>query len=167
MKRILIFGSIGSGKSTLANRMHDKLGLPVICLDQHFWKPGWQLTDDEEWFKKVEELVRGESWIMEGNYMNTLDMRLPAADTIILLDRSRFLCLYRLLKRIIGNREHGKIDNCEEKLNFRLLFVTLWKFPQFFRKKIIVELEKVKDKKSVFILKSNKDVERFLVDNLE
>jgi len=152
MKRILILGSVGSGKSTLAHSLHEKLSLPIICLDQYFWKPNWQTTEDGEWREKVTELVRGEEWIMEGNYRNTLDIRLPVADTVILMDRSRFLCLYRLVKRIVGKREHGNIEGCNERLNLKLLIWILWKFPQQSRREIIRDLKSAKStKKSLYI----------------
>lgn len=162
MKRILILGSVGSGKSTLAHKLNKKLRLPIICLDQYFWKPNWETTEEIEWREKVTELVKGEGWIMEGNYRNTLDIRLPIADTIILMDRSRFLCLYRLIKRIVGKREYGNIDGCKERINLKLLIWILWKFPQESRKEILTCLTKLKGEKEIFIFKSNDEIEEFL-----
>ncbi|MEI8344075.1 MAG: hypothetical protein WCF93_03950 [Candidatus Moraniibacteriota bacterium] len=162
MKRILILGSVGSGKSTLASKLHEKLGFPVICLDQHFWKPNWQATEDGDWRQKVKQLAQTKQWIMDGNFLNTLDIRLPKADTVIFIDCNRFICLYRFFKRIIWKREYGVIEGCRESLNIKMLIWILWKFPQYPRKNIITEIEKVKDKKNIFILKSNNDVEKFL-----
>ena len=67
MKRILIIGAGGSGKTTLARRLAERTGLPLIHLDQLYWHSGWQATPTEEWRSKVDELIAGETWIMDGN----------------------------------------------------------------------------------------------------
>ncbi len=162
MKRILILGSVGSGKSTLANKLHEKLELPLFCLDNYFWKPNWQATENKEWRKKVEQLSQAEQWIMDGNFLNTLDIRMPKADIIVFIDRSRFVCLYRFVRRVIRKREYGAIEGCRESLNIKMLIWILWKFPQYSRKNIITEIEKIRDEKDVYILKSDKEVEEFL-----
>src|SRR4029077_16885614 len=43
MNRIMVVGNAGAGKSTFARRLGGKLALPVIHLDSHFWRPGWQI----------------------------------------------------------------------------------------------------------------------------
>ena len=48
MERILIIGCPGSGKSTLARALKEKLGLPLIHLDQLWWQPGWEHVSREE-----------------------------------------------------------------------------------------------------------------------
>jgi adenylate kinase family enzyme len=49
MKRIAILGCSGAGKSTLARILGHRFGLPVIHLDQHYWRPGWVEPSKEEW----------------------------------------------------------------------------------------------------------------------
>ena len=48
MEKILIIGCSGSGKSTLARQLKEKLGLPVVHLDQLWWQEGWQSVSREE-----------------------------------------------------------------------------------------------------------------------
>lgn len=43
--RVLVIGSGGAGKTTLVTAIADRLGLPVVLLDQEFWRPGWEPTD--------------------------------------------------------------------------------------------------------------------------
>ena len=54
------------------------------------------------------------------------------------------------------------IEGCRESLNIKMLIWILWKFPRQSRKKINAEIEKVKARKKVSILKSRGDVKEFL-----
>src|SRR5688572_30960534 len=78
MKRILVIGSGGAGKSTFARRLGKILSIEVIHLDSIYWRPGWIETPKQEWKKRVEHLIAGDSWIMDGNYSGTLQLRFEA-----------------------------------------------------------------------------------------
>ncbi len=119
MNRILIIGSGGAGKSTLARRLGEKLGVRVIHLDRHYWHPGWQPTPEDTWRETVGALVRGQQWIIDGNFGGTFDIRFPAADTIIDLDYGTLLCLRRAFKRRLLYPIKGRPDmndGCPEQL---------------------------------------------------
>lgn len=158
----MVIGSCGAGKSTLAQKLHEILGIDLIHLDQYYWKPNWTRTGKEEWRSKVAQLALGERWIMDGNYRSTMDIRLPQADTIVWLDFSRLICLHRTLKRRLKNDRVDELEGCQERISFELLRWILWKFPRVNRKDIAKRIESLKEKKDVFILKSNKDIESFL-----
>jgi len=72
-------------------------GLPVIHLDAEFWRAGWRETPRELWQLRVAELLRGERWIMDGNYGGTLSERIESADTVLLLALPRLQCLFRVV----------------------------------------------------------------------
>jgi adenylate kinase family enzyme len=100
MNRILVLGSPGAGKSTFSRRLGIVLGFPVIHLDAHFWKPGWEKPERKAWIETQRELIASsESWIMDGNYGSTIEVRLREADTVILLDIPRRVCLSRVFRR--------------------------------------------------------------------
>jgi adenylate kinase family enzyme len=84
VQRVVILGPGASGKSTLAVRLGQITGLPVIELDQHFWRPGLAATPPAGWAARQRELARQETWIMDGDLgpYDVLDVRLNAADTI-------------------------------------------------------------------------------------
>lgn len=164
MKKIIILGSCGAGKSSLAKKLGGALNIEVIHLDQHYWKPNWERSNRPEFRKKVRKLVQGDKWIMDGNYRNTLDIRLPAVDTVIFLNLSRFVCLYRIIKRRLKKDRADVISGCGERVTWELLKWILFTFPQENKKEILEKLEKVKGYKKVFILKNNKDVNDFLLE---
>lgn len=97
----MILGRGGSGKSTLAARLTRITGLPIIELDKHFWQPGLEATPPDQWAAVQGELVRAEAWIMDGDLgpYDVLDVRLRAADTVILLDFSFWRCAWRAIRR--------------------------------------------------------------------
>lgn len=101
MKRVVILGRGGAGKSALAARLSTITGLPVIELDTYFWRPDLEATPPDQWAAIQRELVRNETWIMDGDLgpYDVLDVRLQAADTIILLDFSFWRCAWRAIRR--------------------------------------------------------------------
>jgi len=121
MRRILITGNSGAGKSTLGKKISEKLDIPLIHMDIHYWRPGWERLDRETWRERVSELVKGDQWIMEGNFVNTLDIRLPKATHLIHLDFPGLKCLYRCLKRRFLTGKNTRQDlpkGCYEKIDF-------------------------------------------------
>ena len=90
MERIMIIGCGGSGKSTLARQLGEKLKLPVVHLDQLFWRPGWVSISKDEFDCVHEAALAEEKWIMDGNFDRTIPRRLERCDTVIYLDFSRF-----------------------------------------------------------------------------
>lgn len=164
VKRILVIGSSGSGKSTLARRLGARLGLEVVHLDAHYWSAGWVETSREEWPVKIDGLLRGEAWVMDGNYSATLERRLPASDTVVFLDLPRMLCLWRVLKRAFVYRGRTRPDlapGCPERRNLELLnFV--WNYPTRSRPKVLRLLAAHADGRRIIRLRSRAEVERFL-----
>jgi adenylate kinase family enzyme len=109
-RRILVLGPSGSGKTYLSCHLGQQLDLPVIHLDALFWRPGWISTPQPVWREHVESLIRAERWIMDGTYESTLALRLPAADAVIVINRSRWLCLWDVARRTFACRNKARPD---------------------------------------------------------
>jgi adenylate kinase family enzyme len=101
MKRVVILGRGAAGKSTMSRRLGRITGLPVVELDKIFWQSGLAATPQDEWRRVQEELVRSDRWIMDGDLgpYDAVDIRLQAADTVILLDFSLVRCAWRAIRR--------------------------------------------------------------------
>lgn len=165
MKRVLVIGTGGSGKSTVARRLAQRTALPLIHLDAHYWRPGWQPTPPDEWQAKVQQILRGQTWIIDGNYGGTLDLRLAACDTVIFLDLPRILCLWRVLKRqvrYLGRTRPELSSGCPERLSWEFL-TWIWTYPSRRRGDILTRLAMLDQRKRVVILRSSAEVERFMV----
>ncbi|WP_213807556.1 adenylate kinase [Granulicella sp. dw_53] len=130
MQRVLILGCPGSGKSTLARTLSTRMALPLIHLDQLYWSPGWVEPERHQWQQQIAEVLANPSWIIDGNYGGTVAMRLAAADTAILLDLPRSLCLRRALQRILlswGRVRSDMAKGCPERLEWSFLSY-IWNF---------------------------------------
>lgn len=133
MQRVLVVGSSGAGKSTLSTELAATLNLPLIHLDAEFWQPGWVETPRPEWLKRVAALCARERWVMDGNYSGTLADRVKTADTVILLDYPRVLCLARVIRRAIRFRGRTRPDlseGCPEQLPSFQFLLWIWTYPR-------------------------------------
>jgi adenylate kinase family enzyme len=165
MRRVLVIGPGGAGKSTLARQLGELLKIEVLHLDKFYWQPGWIETPKGEWLKTVEDLMKRDAWIMDGNYSGTLDVRVEACDTVIFMDLARTLCLRRVLQRALMYRNKSRPDmteGCRERLTLEFI-LWIWNYARRTRPKIVRMLEsKVGEKKRIVWLRSQADVKRFL-----
>ena len=163
-RRILVIGIAGAGKSVLAAKLGAALRLPVIHLDSHFWKPGWQSVPRDEFRTLVAELVKPEEWVMDGHYRSTLDIRLPAADTVVLLDLPRTLCIWRVIVRWITHIGRTRPDmgpGCPEKVDW-VFIMWIWNFPRTHLSETLQRLDELPESTSVHHLRSRREIDRFL-----
>ena len=98
---MVIIGRGASGKSTLAARLGEVTGLPVIELDEVFWRPGLVATPRDQWVDVQEGFVAEEGWIIDGDlgWYDVVEVRFRAADTILFLDFSFLRCAWRAIRR--------------------------------------------------------------------
>lgn len=121
MKKINVIGTSGSGKTTFSRRLANTLEYPYIEMDKLFWGPNWYWPTDEEFFQKIRVALEAESWVLDGNYNRTLEIKWRNVDTVIWLDYSFSRTLFQAVKRALtrsltkeeiwegtGNRESFK-----------------------------------------------------------
>ena len=98
--RIIVLGCPGSGKSTFSEKLRDITGLPLIHLDNIWWKPDRSHISGEEFDGKLDALLRQDRWIMDGDYSRTYEARFRACDTVIFLDCSPDECMKGIVERV-------------------------------------------------------------------
>lgn len=164
MKRVMIIGCSASGKSTLSRKLSERTGLPVIHLDQEYFSPNWVEMEKAAWRDRVGGLAQRAHWIMDGNYSGTFDLRLPRADTIIFVDRSRWLCLWRATRRILkyyGRQRPDSAPGCQERFSWPF-FQYIFFYNTTRRPKILQQLAKLEASKTIYRLRSDREVRVFL-----
>ena len=156
VERLMIVGPSGAGKSTLSRDLMPLLELPVIHLDQGFWKEGWVPSELDEWDRRLETIMsEQERWIMDGNYGSSFHLRMPRAQVIVFLDYPPRVYRFRVLKRIWTY--HGKVrpdlsEGCPEKLDWEFLR-WVWGFHRSDRPKILRALKRYVQQQVVFWLR--------------
>ena len=139
MQRLVVIGATGSGKTTLGRRAADKLGLPLVDLDELHWMPGWKARLPDEFHELTEQATDQESWVVCGNYSHVRDAVWPKADALIWLDYPFTLVLRRLLVRTF-RRIHDKQEVCNGNVEtWRQAFskdsILVWLFSSYWRRK--------------------------------
>lgn len=169
MNRVAIIGRPGTGKSHLARKIAQITGLPLIHLDRHYHDLIAADPNDfkAEWRKQLAEIVANHKWITDGNYGSTFDIRLPRADTIILLEYPMHTSLRRLVKRRVQHHRRGSRSDMPDawRERFHLEFYRQHVFG-FSKKKWFHEmyrlLDEYKDNKNVVVLKNPKQAKAYL-----
>lgn len=123
--RIAIMGYSGSGKSTLAKALGQRMGFPVIHLDQLHFRQGWEERPDQVAIFLLQPWLAEPNWIIDGNYHSLgYEERISLADQIIILRFPRLTCLCRAFGRYRKFRGQTRPDmspGCPEK--FDLAFI--------------------------------------------
>ena len=118
MKKVIVIGNPGAGKSTFSRKLREKTGLPLFYLDMLWHKPD-KTNVSREFDEKLKEILQQESWIIDGNYLRTLRLRLEACDTVFFLDYPLEVCLEGAKSRIGKEREDMPWQETELDEEFR------------------------------------------------
>lgn len=100
MKRVLVIGSPGVGKSTFAKKLAKITGLPLCHLDLVWYDEEAKQLPRKEFDVHLVEILKGDEWILDGNYQRTMEMRVKRCDTVILLEYPLEVCLAGLRERV-------------------------------------------------------------------
>lgn len=105
MKRVIVIGCPGAGKSTFARALRDATKLPLYYLDQIWHKPDGTNITETAFDAALGEVMDRPCWIIDGNYLRTLEPRLERCDTVFFLDYPLSVCLAGAQARIGTARE--------------------------------------------------------------
>lgn len=149
MNRVVVVGRGGSGKSTFSHQLGVVTGLPVIELDKLFWDESLSALTPAEWTSRQLRVASEEEWIMDGDLgpFDVLEPRLARADTVVILDTSLPICVWRALRR-------GR-----QRLDF-WLWVLQWR--RTFRPRILVDVLRYAPRAEIVMLSNERDVKSFL-----
>ena len=158
MKKVIIIGCCGSGKSTFARQLHACTGIPLFHLDQLNWNADKTTVEKEVFLKRVQDVIQKDSWIIDGNYGSSIEMRMQACDTVFFLDYPVDVCIQGIHERV------GKVrtdmpwveDEVDEEL---IKFVKNYERDD--RPEVLELLAKYSDK-NIIIFRSRLEVKEYI-----
>ena len=154
-KKIIAIGCSGAGKSTFSRKLQKATGIELFHLDAMYWnKDGTHITR-EELIEKQKEIFKKDSFIIDGNFRNTLEMRISEADLIFFFDLPTEVCIHGA-----ENREGRRPEMpCELPVNKELIdFIK--NFNADVKPRILELLEKFN--KKVITFHSHKEADEYI-----
>lgn len=141
--KIHIIGCSGSGKTYLAEALSEKYNIPHFDLDDIQWDnnvDGYGVKMPiEKRTELLNKILENDSWIIEGVYYAWVGDSFRDADKIYVLDISKRVYTYRIIKRAIKRKlgfEKGKKETLKSVYN-------LLKWTDTFQNKSMPEIRKI------------------------
>ncbi len=159
MERVLVIGCPGAGKSSFARGLREKSGLPLYYLDMIWHLPDRTTVTREEFDRRLEEILREDRWIIDGNYGRTLERRLMRCDTVFLLDLPVEVCLEGAKERVGKQREDLPWKEEELDPEFRRWIID---FPKEQLPRIYELLEQYKEGRRIIVFRSREEADEWL-----
>lgn len=164
MRRIAVIGCGGSGKTTVACELAQRFGLPVVHADFFVFGNGEAPRSEAEWQAELAAIADADTWVIDAMKLSTLEHRVCRADLVVFLDLPRRSCLAGILARRLRHR--GAVDG-ELGIRDRITLDFLrwiWRFRRDARPRILRVLQGRPPKTRLVVLRSRRDVGRFLAD---
>lgn len=159
MKKIIVIGSPGAGKSTFARKLQAVTRLPLYYLDLLWHRKDQTNVSATAFDGALEKILATDEWIIDGNYLRTMERRLAVCDTIFLLDYPLDVCLDGAQARIGKKRVDLPWVETEFDEEFRQWILS---FPTEQLPQIYQLLAKYGENKKVIIFKTRTAAERYL-----
>jgi hypothetical protein len=166
VQRIAVVGPVGAGKSSLAGELGRALGIRVLHLDTLFWKPGWIATPPDEWDAVQRRELAQPQWIADAQYDDILPDWVEQADTVVFLDVSTLVCLWRVGRRRL-DREGSGATPAGTKPGaihgaLRKFVRNQWLYRTKVRRELLAELRRERPGRQVVVVRRSGDAEAFL-----
>lgn len=159
MKKVLVIGCPGAGKSTFARRLAAITGLPLHYLDMLWHRPDRTTVSREEFDRQLTRILSDDEWILDGNYLRTLPVRIRECDTVFLFDLPLEVCLRGAEQRLGIDRPDMPWTDTEMDPEFRQWIMD---FPEMQLPVIDIILENHKDDVRIVRFHSREAADEFL-----
>jgi len=170
LNRVVVVGTSCSGKTTFAKELARKLNKKHVELDALNWLPGWTSRPDADFKKLVVKAISEDEWIVDGNYSRVRDLVWERATTLIWLNYSFPVVMYRALSRTLKRAVTKQILYSGNRESLRMAFLTkgsilLWVLKTYHRRRRQYTRMLLTDPRStlnVVVLGSPTEAKRFL-----
>lgn len=158
MNKIIVIGCPGSGKSTFSRVLHELTGLPLYHLDLLNWNSDKTTVDKKVFIEKLKNVIAQDSWIIDGNYGSTIELRLKECDTVFFLDYPVDVCIDGVKSRQGKTRSDMPWTETEDDEEF-LEFIKNYNSQS--RPNVLNLLEQY-SKKEIVVFESREEADKYL-----
>lgn len=158
MKKIIVIGCPGSGKSTFSRALHKLTGLPLYHLDLMYWNDDKTIVDKKIFLDRLNDVLNLDEWIIDGNYISTMESRIQKCDTIVFLDYHVDVCLDGIKTRV-GNKR-SDMPWIENEIDQKFIKY-IERYNLDVRPNVLALLNKYSDK-NIYIFKNRNESNEFL-----
>lgn len=159
MKKVIVIGCPGAGKSTFSRKLAAKTSLPIHYLDMIWHRQDKSNIGREALIIELNKIIKGDEWIIDGNYLGTLPLRLQHCDTVIFLDLPIDVCLSGARERIGKAREDMPWQETEMDPEF---YQYILDFPKTQLPVINDLLDSCRNRLNIIRFKSRADADAFI-----
>ncbi|WP_346698216.1 adenylate kinase [Catenibacillus scindens] len=158
MEKVIVIGCPGAGKSVFSRKLRDRTGLPLYYLDMLWHKPDKTNVSSEQFDAGLKEIMEKDRWIIDGNYLRTMERRIQMCDTVFLLDYPLEICLEGAKSRIGKEREDlpWKETVFDEEFRQWILDFSRDQLP------VIYELLKKYKEKKIIVFRTREEAGKYL-----
>jgi adenylate kinase family enzyme len=161
MDKVAVIGSGGSGKSFLARQLGEALHAPVTHLDAVFFDDEWNPLAMEKFAALQQDLVAEPSWVIDGNYNSTLQIRLHACDTVVLMDVSTPAALWGVLSRQLRHAAGHNGNGARNRITWGVLkYVATYR--RRMRPRVLAKVDEFAQHADVVLLTNRRHTRRWL-----
>ena len=158
MKKVIVIGCPGSGKSTFSKKLNEITNMPLYHLDLMYWNKDKTIVEKEIFLNRIKETLKKDSWIIDGNYKSSMELRIKEADAVFFLDYDIDLCLESVINRV--GHKRSDMPWIENELDNE--FVDYIKNYQTTNIPYILELFNKYQNKQIYIFKNRNEADNFL-----
>ena len=160
MKKIIVIGCPGSGKSTFSRALGEKVNIPVYHLDMLNWNEDKTTVERGVFMERLQDVLKKDTWIIDGNYASTMEMRMKECDSVFFLDYPLEVCLDGVASRRGKPRPDMPWIEDENEIDEEFMeFIKNYNFQN--RPKVMSLLEKYTEK-NIFVFKNREEADAFL-----
>ena len=158
MKKIIVIGPGGSGKSYFSKELSQILNIPVFHLDNIFWNKNKTHISKEEFDVRLNEILNEESYIIDGDYSRTYEIRMKNSDTIFFFNFSLEDSLKGAASRVGSYRTDCPFIEDEFDPEFKEFLIN-W---QIETRPIVLELLEKYKNKNIIVFNNREEKEKYI-----